>query len=77
MLNLKSSEESHRQKEGQSRSRQASRLVSRFASQGRQLGLCSLSKREAPTASEEGHGAGQEGWAKLEEQEAKAGIRLI
>ena len=32
MLNLKGGEETHRQKEGQSRSRQASRLVSRFAS---------------------------------------------
>lgn len=55
-LNLKGGEEPHRQKEGQSRSRQASRLVSRFASQGRQLGLHSLSKREPPTESEEGHG---------------------
>lgn len=56
MLNLKGGEESHRQKEGQSRSRQASRLVSRFASQGRQPGSRSLSKRESPTESEEGHG---------------------
>lgn len=55
MLNLKGSEESHRQEEGQSRSRQASRLVSRFVSQGRQLGLRSPNKRE-PTESEEGHG---------------------
>lgn len=56
MLNLKGGQETHRQKEGQSRSRQTSRLVSRFASQGRQLGLHSVSKRQPLMESEEEHG---------------------
>lgn len=54
MLNLRGSEDSHRQMERQSRSQWESRLGSRLAQHCRQLGLCSLSKKGPLKDSEEG-----------------------